>query len=122
MDKGADRTAYVIAGDIGGTNSRIRLYAAEEKAPVLVGKDYLNEDFIKGHGGEAFYMILNDFLETCRAKAADGELDFDHPSITACFACAGPVKNNYCEFSNNHFIVNGQAIKDALNMNVRLIS
>jgi glucokinase len=121
MEKGAYRTAYVIAGDIGGTNSRIRLYAAEEKATALVAKEYKNEDFIIRHEGKAFHMILNDFLATCQAKADAGELNFDTTSITACFACAGPVKNNYCEFSNNHFIVNGQAIEDALKMNVRLI-
>jgi glucokinase len=68
-------------------------------------------------------MILNDFLETCWAKAkAGGEFDFENPLITACFACAGPVKNNYCVFSNNHFIVDGQAIEVALKMNVSLIS
>lgn len=120
-DKGTDNTtAYVIAGDIGGTNSRLRLYKAEENATELVGIDYLNKSFLDSHQSEAFPVILNVFLDACKKQLAEVGIDFSNPTISACFACAGPVKNNKCEFSNNSFVVDGQAIEKALNIHVRI--
>jgi glucokinase len=114
-------TAYVIAGDIGGTNSRIRLFKAEDNAPVLVGVDYLNETYLEDYQSEAFPKILLLFMDACKDELAKMGIDFTNPTITACFACAGPVKNNKCEFSNNIFVVDGQAIQEAFKIHVSLI-
>lgn len=120
-DKGTDNTtAFVIAGDIGGTNSRLSLYKAEENATALVWIEYLNKSFLDIHQSEAFPKILNVFLDVCKEQLAEVGIDFSNPTITACFACAGPVKNNKCEFSNNSFVVDGQAIENALNIHVRI--
>jgi len=115
-------TAYVIAGDIGGTNSRIRLFKAEDNAPVLVGVDYLNETYLEDYQSEAFPKILLLFMDACKDELAKMGIDFTNPTITACFACAGPVKNNKCEFSNNIFVVDGQAIQEAFKIHVILIN
>jgi glucokinase len=103
-------THYVIAGDIGGTNSRIRLYEAEENADVLVKKDYKNQDH------ESFKTILLAFMDACADEMGIDSTNFTKLTIAACFACAGPVKNNKCTFSNNSFVVDGNAIEEELKL------
>ena len=116
-----DSKYYIIAGDIGGTNSRIALYVASafigsdliepidvhRRVKPTVLKKYLNEEYVKKFGGLAFQKILNDFLTD--ANLASHGINM---IISACFACAGPVKKNSCKFSNNAFTINGDDIQN----------
>lgn len=117
---------YIIAGDIGGTNCRIALYApsavtliSSEPFTPIVDQRYSNQKYVKEHGGSAFYAILHDFFNKCKAEDSNFKShDNIKVSIHACFACAGPINENECifsnlKFSNNNFIINGDDIKNS---------
>lgn len=102
-------TYYLLAGDIGGTTTRLALYLAKSKT-TLKNEEYFNESYVKTHGGEgAFHVILNEFFAT-KCSVSDDAV------IIACLACAGPIMNNACEFTNaghvdNKFVIRGDVIE-----------
>jgi len=99
----------LLAGDIGGTNTRLLL--AEYKAlvlNVLFEKDYVSADF------SDFYGILNRFLQ---------EAGGIYKINAACFGVAGPVSNNEARVTNLPWLIKSQDIKDLLKItNVSLIN
>lgn len=110
-------TPFLLAGDIGGTTTRLAFYRGpgpndDENDPkfktALASKDYFNYDYIKTYGGsKAFGVIMDEFLKMSGVPAS-GE-------IVACFACAGPIINNACEFTNagndgDRFVIRGNDI------------
>ena len=99
----------LLAGDIGGTNTRLLL--VEYKASVsnvLFEKDYVSADY------SDFYVLLNRFLEETGCL----------PVIdAACFAVAGPVRNNEARVTNLPWIIKAQDIKDTFKIsNVSVIN
>ncbi|WHN65890.1 glucokinase [Cysteiniphilum sp. QT6929] len=77
----------VLAGDVGGTNTRLQLTEyKDKKSKVLFAKKYLAVDF------KSLSAIIEKFL---------AESSIDKALIkAACIAVAGPVKNGAIEFTN----------------------
>ena len=83
---------YLMVGDIGGTNTRLALYEPGSSSPVHQ-KEYLNSTFITD-GTKTFETeMFIPFL-------ADAGISFDLKTIIACFAVAGPVKDNCVTMTN----------------------
>lgn len=90
----------ILVGDVGGTNTRLIMYQIRRddpqlgrplmsgrKAPGLLLKQekYLNQEY------RSFVEVVTQFLQ---------ELHLQKPPLTACFAVAGPVKDNAVTFTN----------------------
>jgi len=95
-------TLFLLAGDIGGTNTRLALYSApenlnsEEKrlsapvyTPPLFLKKYVNEIHLPTDNHSWEHEILLPFLqEACEINVLPND---NSASIVACLAVAGPV-------------------------------
>ena len=104
-------TIYLLTGDIGGTNSRMRLYSAKGGDP-LVEKDIRNLDHVKNKVDGVFERsIIGPFLKHCwDTNKSLVPLD-DEVEIVACLAIAGPVRDNQAWMSNLHeIVIDGTAI------------
>jgi len=107
-------TTYIIAGDIGGTNSRFSLYLPGESVPLLA-HIYANEDALKT-ASTYHHATLKPYLEKCLAevdqwKAMGSEAAvLSQVRIVVCLAAAGPVKTDNTVFMTN--ISNGGCIID----------
>jgi glucokinase len=94
--------SLIIAGDIGGTNARLCMYQVapgQEKVPekdigqahsLVFTKYYKNEDF------SSFSGVVDTFLH----DAAEASPKASGVVFGACFAVAGPVKNNQARMTN----------------------
>jgi glucokinase len=101
--------SLTVSADIGGTNTRFILASASTNQ-VIFSQKYRNEDF------PTFLEVLKRFLwEDAKLKV---------PPITACFAVAGPVKENKVVFTNrSSWSIDGDEIGKQLNIQkVRLIN
>jgi glucokinase len=90
----------IIAGDIGGTNSR--LVFAENNAStvrVLVEKHYPSAEF-------------NDFVEVLKLFLS--EHDISLPVDAACFAIAGPVESSAVSVTNLPWVIHQTQLSDLL--------
>lgn len=84
---------YLFIGDIGGTNCRLSLYTTSSKTPLFT-KEYPNESYITDSTKTFEHEIFLPFL-------SEADLDWDHETtLIACFAVAGPVKNNRVVMTN----------------------
>jgi glucokinase len=107
------KTVYLVAGDIGGTNSRLGLYSSQTKddhglPSQLVYKEYKNEEHLTAApDGDsnvdketAFERrILAPFLKHCwetkSDEATSEKLQSIHESeLVVCLAVCGPVRDN----------------------------
>jgi len=110
---------YTIAGDIGGTNSRLALYQtdlskSEEEGDVLFNLKYQNDQF------DSFSEVLSKFF-------ADAEEATGIPSASyysGAFAIAGPVFNNKVKFTNleDWPEVDGAALGEKFGMKIEIIN
>jgi len=109
----------VLAGDIGGTNSRLALYSAERKdgARRIVLTPLYEQTYRSATQG-SLDQIAEIFLGDARAALGpDFKLD------TACLGIAGPVENNICRATNLPWVVDGHALQQHLAINrVRLVN
>lgn len=99
------KQTYIIAGDIGGTNSRFALHLSGQKDPLLVHV-YSNEDSLKKTTTTFHHATLKPFLQKCLAEVeawkALGEKEvLSKIQVVACLATAGPVT-----MDNDVFMVN----------------
>jgi glucokinase len=86
-------SSYLMIGDIGGTNTRLALYTTGSATP-LYEKQYLNSEYITD-GNKTFETeIFIPFLNETNVSFTSTK------TIVACFAVAGPVKDN-CAFMTN---------------------
>ncbi len=84
----------VLAGDIGGTKSVLRLFAREgDRLRPLRRRRFANRDF------DNFSALLDAFLA-----------DLDRRPETAAFAVAGPVEENRCRMTNLDWEFDGDAL------------
>mmetsp|Transcript_15838 Transcript_15838/g.31791 ORF Transcript_15838/g.31791 Transcript_15838/m.31791 type:complete len:453 (-) Transcript_15838:282-1640(-) len=108
----------VLAGDIGGTNARFTLFSVAgenlhrgrlaEVDPSLdqavLFEAYRNDDF------GFFADILGTFLSVARERGYEGV-------TAACFAVAGPVRENRINFTNREgWILDAEDIRQAFNI------
>ena len=111
----------ILCGDIGGTNTRLLLYRLNRSAPGVleVGKrapgefqcsgKYMNEKY------NSFDDILYDFITN---NAITGTI------AAACFAVAGPVKDNKVQITNRStWTMVGESIQTKFNIkNVSIVN
>lgn len=93
----------VLAGDIGGTNTRLKLFqgAGTELESATEIRTYPSQDY------PSLAPIVQQFLQ-----------DVSTPSLPtrACFAIAGPVKNNTSELTNVDWQLDGAELQQALGL------
>lgn len=99
--------AYLLCGDIGGTNTRLALFDPSSKDPIY-SKEYRNINIITDKSKSFESDIFSPFLD-------EAELD-DNSDIIACFAVAGPVKNNSVTLTN----LGGHVVSDSKNDHERM--
>jgi glucokinase len=113
LKKRRKKTTYIIAGDIGGTNSRFALHRQGEREPLLVHV-YPNE-LALATTKSYHHATLKPFLEKCVAEVEEWScMDADDirnkVQVVACLATAGPVNTT----KNNVYMTNmgkgGQSI------------
>jgi len=108
----------VLAGDIGGTNSRLALYAA---TPTAADKPAFERSYPSGSHG-SFEDIAEAFLAEA-AKALDGRVGKGKGVSAACLAIAGPIENNICRATNLPWVVDGRSLASRLGIErVRLVN
>lgn len=106
-------TSLLLAGDIGGTNTRLRLEQQQgEERHFLYENSFTNEgDFVS---------IVTQFLREAAEKLGD------FPTIQkACFAVAGPVdrEHNTCKLTNLNWDLDGARLAQDLSIaKVQLIN
>jgi glucokinase len=121
-------TVYLMTGDIGGTNSRMSLYASNTsccKNEPLLAKQFRNHEALPDHvraDPNAFckYIII-PFMEYCWQQPEEHEqADFKKVrlaplkecTIFCCLATAGIVNENQVEMTNlGNLRINGNAIQ-----------
>jgi glucokinase len=99
--------AILLAGDIGGTNTRLGIFSKEKgvRSP-LAAADFRSEQF------PDFTTIVQDFL-----KGADIRPD------AACFGVAGPVMKGAAKITNLPWVIDEKKLGKALNLPfVRLLN
>jgi glucokinase len=91
----------VLAGDIGGTHSRILVADfADGSMRILKAKHYINGDYV------SLVDVIDAFLT---------EYDFTKTQInSACFGVPGPVANGMVKFTNLPWVINASDIKEKL--------
>lgn len=105
---------YLLTGDIGGTNSRMSLYAVakqpEEQRPLLVIHYKNNEVLppaVRSNPNAFADNVIVPFLRECWGR------EVFHPAgkVIACFATAGVVTNNRVNLTNlDNLLIDGDAI------------
>jgi glucokinase len=108
----------VLAGDIGGTNSRLALY---EASPTIATPPLFERTYPSASHGS-----LDDIAEAFLAAASaalDGRVGRGKGVSAACLAIAGPVENNICRATNLPWVVDGRSLATRLGVaRVRLIN
>jgi glucokinase len=97
----------VLAGDIGGTNARLAIFAAERAAD---GKATLNQVFEQTYPSNSqptLEAIVQTFLSDANDKIGG---DQSRAITRACLGIAGPVENNICRATNLPWVVDGKAM------------
>ncbi len=99
----------LLAGDIGGTNSRLAFYEATPKvaATPLLERTYPS----------ASHASLDDIADAFLATAStalDGRVGKGKGVSSACLAIAGPIENNICRATNLPWIVDGRSLATRL--------
>jgi glucokinase len=95
---GFTRMALLLAGDIGGTNTRLRLVEFAMEFNTIHQAYYVNANF------DHLNDVVTQFL---------GEVDSPPPRV-ACFAVAGPVQNNRCQLANSPWYLDAHQMEDIL--------
>lgn len=97
---------YLLAGDIGGTKTILRLVAADgSDLKTCYEQEYVSKDF----------PDLVPMVETFLATAQEHGTDFGKPT-RACFAIAGPVVNNTSHLTNLTWNLAGDRLAQVLEL------
>ncbi len=102
---------FLLAGDIGGTNTNIALMVCR------------NNQFIKVLESEtptnSIIQFMDPLLETLET------IYTYFPSIqirSCCISAAGPIKENFCQLTNATWFVNGKLIEEKTGIKTRVIN
>jgi len=97
----------VLAGDIGGTNSRLAIY--DVPATGLRGVKPIFEQTYPSAAHPSLDVIAEKFL-TAAAGAVGARAGVD----SGCFGIAGPIEHNICRATNLPWVVDGNALAQKL--------
>jgi glucokinase len=107
----------VLAGDIGGTNSRLAIFdvQGDAKAPKLTP---VFEETYPSASHPSLDVIAETFVAAAGTKiGAKAKVD------SACLGIAGPIENNMCRATNLPWVVDGRALSSRLGIpRVRLVN
>ncbi len=110
----------VIAGDIGGTNTRLQAVQVEPTSKIY---HTVFEREYSSHSFSNFHFILTDFIE-----AITKNLDLSLSTTDSCFAIAGPISSDengiqVAKVTNLPWTIENKKIKDNFGFSsVRLIN
>jgi glucokinase len=108
----------VLAGDIGGTNSRFALY---EATPGAVPRPLFERTYPSG-SHHSLDDIADEFLSAAGEKL-EGRVGRGKGIRAACIGIAGPVENNICKATNLPWTVDGRSLATRLGVErVRLVN
>ena len=114
--KGAARGEIVLAGDIGGTNTRLALFEVGAQGGLndpLFAHTYPSA----AHTGPD--VIIERFLAAARATSPK----LEKVPQRACLGIAGPVEGNVCRATNLPWVVDGRALSQKLGIaRVKLVN
>ena len=97
----------ILAGDVGGTNTRLAFFEVEDGKLKQVALEIYPSG---GHG--SLKEIVSEFMAGYQFKIA-----------AACFGVAGPIKDGTAQISNLPWLVDSQKLATLLNLKeVRLIN
>lgn len=88
-------TDFILAGDIGGTNSRFQIFTAGSRDPIYTNW-YSNLEHFKVSFIDVVQVFFKDLVENTTFKSMSPE----NVTIVGSFACAGPVANNKVVMTN----------------------
>ncbi len=98
----------VLAGDIGGTNARLALFAPVPPQGPIGGPIF--EEIYPSASRPSLDVIIEEFL-----AAAVSALGGDAARVTqACLGIAGPIEDNVCRATNLPWVVDGRALSQKL--------
>lgn len=107
----------VLAGDIGGTNSRLALFEVTDGAHG--SQSQLFENTYPSASQSSLDAIAERFLDEARA----GRPELALPPRRACIGIAGPVEGNVCRATNLPWVVDGRVLSQRLGIErVRLVN
>jgi glucokinase len=108
----------VLAGDIGGTNSRLALYEAK---PTAADKPLFERSVPSG--SHASLEDIADAFLIAASQALEGRVARGKGVSAACLAIAGPIENNICRATNLPWVVDGRSLASRLGVErVRLVN
>jgi glucokinase len=108
----------LLAGDIGGTNSRLALY---EATPGVAATPLFERTYPSTSHG-SLDDIAAAFLAAA-SSALDGPGGKGKGVSAACLAIAGPIENNICRATNLPWVVDGRSLAARLGIErVRLVN
>jgi glucokinase len=90
----------ILAGDIGGTNTRLAWFELQEKSLIPIVEETFSS---RDHAN--LNQIVKKFQE-----------NYPMPVTQACFGVAGPVKQRRCEATNLPWIVDAQILASELGL------
>ena len=97
----------ILAGDIGGTNTRLAFYESREKR--------LHHIVMETFSSKA-YESLEEFIKEFQAREV-------HKADYACFGVAGPVKDGKAEVTNLDWVTDERSLEKELNLKMaRLVN
>jgi glucokinase len=99
----------VLAGDIGGTNARLALYAVKRGSDGKPQLDMVFERVYPSKTHPSLELIAEDFFVDAQKETGQAR------DVTrACLGIAGPVENNICRATNLPWVVDGNALGSRL--------
>lgn len=102
---------FVLAGDIGGTNTNLALIAYTKKKYITLLKTTTHTSEIKN-----FMLPLQETLTLIKENFPTLKIN------CCCISVAGPVKNNYCQLTNADWFVDGNQIQQTHNITTFVIN
>lgn len=98
----------ILAGDIGGTNTRLALFESGNLRDPQVMKVYGSGDY------ESLLTIINTFFEEIEAEAEGGK-SWGKPT-RAGFGVAGPVDGNIVKLTNLPWVIDSERIRQRIGL------
>jgi glucokinase len=111
----------VLAGDIGGTNTRLALFEVDQNAKG--GEATPHRLLWERTYPSASHSSLDTIAQTFLQEARHAVPALGGPPERACFGIAGPVEGNVCRATNLPWVVDGRALSQRLGIRlVRLVN
>ncbi len=101
----------ILAGDIGGTNTNLAV-AVENGGAI----ELIMEAVFESAAVTNFTDCVLKTAEAARARLPDLKFEL------CCVSGAGPVKDNYCQLTNQNWAIDGRAVEKALGVPTLVIN